>query len=96
MVLNIKKLIFASWPAFIAVALATQLFYFQLYTVKFRVTIMLTLAAINFLQGIYIVIDSHFNRWKIVIVTSAFIFAQWWLFTWLTVITLWKIHGFAP
>lgn len=96
MVLKTGKLIFASWPGFIFVAFLTQLLYLQFYAVKFRVTILLTLTAINFLQGLFILMDARLTRRKTLIVTSAFIAAQWWFFMWLLIFMMWSIDGFAP
>jgi len=84
------------WISFCLVSILTWIVYSCLSGMDSYVTLLLSLAAINFLQGLWILIDRHFARRVFFLVLLALAIGQFWLFLWLGIFLLWKTNGFAP
>ena len=91
-----KNAVLILWFVFIMTAVLTRFLYFQSYPINIRAPALLIMAAINFAQGVWILVLSQFDWKKVLIVTCIFLMGQWWFFLWSAIFIVWGIRGFAP
>ena len=91
-----RRRVIMLWVSFALVALLTWVVYLCFPSLHFYRFILLTLATINLLLGLWILIEAGFAWRRVFFVVLGLTLGQWWLIIWLLVFLVWCIRGFAP
>lgn len=84
------------WIMFGLVSLLTWIAYLNLSMLHSYRLILVVLAIVNVLLGMWLLIKAHFARRTVVLVGLGLVVGQWWLILWSGVLIIWSIRGFAP
>ena len=87
------------WASFVLIAVITQFVGVRFFGVEHPYhpfDLQSVFAAVNFVQGLWILIRNRFAWRKTLIVIGVFMLGQWKFLLWSAVFIGWKINGFAP
>jgi len=84
------------WMVFGLVSILTWIVYLNFSMLHSYRAILAVLAIVNFLLGVWLLINAHFAWRTVVLVGLGLVVGQWWLILWSVVLSIWSIRGFAP